>query len=106
MIVTVSDCYDSTDGNLLLDLAKQVKWKSHGPSAEPVAARPNTSYKLKGYEFLNPSVTPRSVGSGSPLEQDVSMYLTKAASYVARARREADQDVTDDHGNNGKNNAM
>ena len=79
---------------------------SHGSSAEPAAARPSTSYKLKGYKFLTPSVTPRSVGSGSPLEQDVSMYLTNAASYVARARREADQDVTDNNGNNGKNNAM
>ena len=66
-----------------------------------VKARPSTSYKLKGYEFLTPSVTPRSVGSGSPLEQDVSMYLIKAASYVARACREADQDVTDNNGNNG-----
>ena len=76
---------------------------SHGSSAEPAAARPRTSYKLKGYEFLTPSVTQRRVGSsGSPLEQDISMYLNKAASYVERARSEANQDVTDDNGNNGK----
>ena len=49
------------------------------------------------WEFLTPSVTLRRVGSSeSPLEQDGSMYLTKAESYVGRARSEANQDVTDD----------
>ena len=43
-----------------------------------------------------------SSSSSCSFATELYLYLTKAASYVGRACSEANQDVTDDNGNNGK----
>ena len=133
MIVSVLDCYDSTDGNLLLDLAKHMKWKSSPPSESVHINKKDInemrkfvtimSYLKKLFSSLNSDTestiqklyptllklvalvdqyTMDSSSSSCSFATELYLYLTKAASYVGRACSEANQDVTDDNGNNGK----